>query len=127
MIWFTNDENKLWQCAMRRFSFQTYLCEQASLIFPGAESYNQTSFQSELIAVSDNFFGLVFAFELVAHLAVYSPRGYLRDWQALAEFSVVMLFGIQSAIESGGRSLPFHPFLLRLVRMVRPEAPLIYT
>lgn len=91
---------------------------QASLAFPGAESYHQTAFQTELIAASDTFFGLAFACELAAHLAVYSPRRYYRDWQSSAEFLVVMLFGVQSAVQSAGGALPFHPFLLRLVRMV---------
>ena len=91
---------------------------QASLVFPGVGSYQQSIAQGNVIAATDSCFGMAFAVELVINLAVHSPRRYYHDRQSVAEFLVVMLFGLQTGIESSGGSLPFPPFLLRLIRMV---------
>jgi hypothetical protein len=91
---------------------------QASLGFPSAESYKQSTVQANVISVSDSFFGLAFAFELVLQLGAHGPREYYKDPQSAAEFAVVVLFGFQSAVEAGGNQLPFNPFVIRLFRLV---------
>jgi hypothetical protein len=86
--------------------------------FPSAESYKQATVQATVISVSDSFFGLAFACELVVQLSAHGPRQYYQDMQSVAEFLVVVLFGFQSGIEAGGNQLPFNPFVIRLFRLV---------
>jgi hypothetical protein len=91
---------------------------QASLCFQSAESYKQATVQADFISASDSFFGLAFACELVAQLGADGPRQYYEDPQSVAEFIVVAMFGVQSAVEARGNQLPFNPFVIRLFRLV---------
>ena len=89
------------------------------MAFPSVGTPKQSVPQAMVESYSDSFFGLLFAAELALQLLASGPRRFYSNFQGLAELVVVMAFGFQTGVSASGGSLPFNPFLLRLLRLVR--------